>query len=249
MNTKLIAVVFASILLPMASYADIFSVTDAATEINTATTATNAGDTVKKLAENGVSETQTMANTAETVANLKIQIDQLKDSLKNLGSYQTSDASQLIGQLQSDTAQLQSINGSFNRLFPGGQPYQGNNYQFQFNNVTSQTLSALQSAMNVASGTVNNLNTQSTALTQVTNHAGNVVGQTQAIQTATEIASQQVNQLVAMQQLVASQATAQNAYYAAQIQKQATDEATQNQAIDAGSKTPLPGKPVSLPNF
>ncbi|MGB6977198.1 MAG: hypothetical protein WBE18_07090 [Gammaproteobacteria bacterium] len=174
---------------------------------------------------------------------LKKQLDALKQ-LEN-GQFQWSNAQGLIEQLGQITNQSNglsynaaNVNMQFQALFPGYKVPQDFNQQYQ--KIVEATLQTMNNTLQAIGSNAYDFQSENSRLQFLQAQAQSAVGQTQAIQAASQIASEQVSQLQLLRQTIAAQTNAQAAYYAAQMQKETTAKAVQDQLIDNGKKGPLP---------
>lgn len=176
----------------------------------------------------------------------------------NSGQYQWSNAQSLINQLgnvvnQSNSLSYnaQNINQQFQQQFPGYQAPQNYNQQFTQNiNTTINTLNGDLQSVGMSSQDFTNENAR---LAFLQSQVSSAQGQTQAIQASAQISSEMVSQLQLLRQVLMAQTNAQTAYYADQLQNQASSQAQFNQIINAGS-TNVPaygssGNYITIPNF
>ena len=176
----------------------------------------------------------------------------------NSGQYQWSNAQSLINQLgglvnQSNSLSYnaQNISGQFTAQFPGYQAPQNFNQQYSQNvNTTMNTLNGDLQSVGMSSQDFTNENSR---LSFLQNQVTSAQGQTQAIQASAQISSEMVTQLQLLRQVLMTQTNAQTAYFAEQLQNQASSQAQFNQIINAGS-TSVPaygssGNFVKVPSF
>jgi len=192
---------------------------------------------------------EVFAQMLQEVAYLENQIEELKnhstylkqelDVLKG-GDYKWSDAQGKInevGGLVSQTTQLaynaSDLDAKFRQTFPGYKP--PDNYSDQYKNIVTNTLNTLNAILRSVGTNAGDFQTESTRLQFLQGRVQNAQGQTQAIQAASQINSEEVTQLQLLRQTVVAQTNAQTAYYAAQVQKEASAKAEMNQVIQAGN--------------
>ena len=117
-------------------------------------------------------------------------------------------------------------------------------------NTTQNTLNGVLQSLG---SSANDFQNENTRLSFLQNQAQSATGQTEAIQAASQIASEQVSQLQLLRQTIIAQTNAQATYYAAQMQQQASSQAELSQVINNGSTTSpaigQSGNQLSLPNF
>lgn len=187
-------------------------------------------------------------------------LQQSLNAIKTLGDdqYQWSDISKQINQLGSV---IQSTNGisytaqnvgnQFQKTYPGYQPPQDFNQQYQQSVTTT---------MNTLNGALQSLNMSSEDFTNepkriafLQSQVQNAHGQTQAIQASAQISTEVVSQLQLLRQTIMTETNAQNSYYAQQLQTQASSEAGFNQMIKNGNTHLIPygssGHEIHLSDF
>jgi type IV secretion system protein TrbJ len=172
--------------------------------------------------------------------------------------YKWSDAQTKINEvanLISQTTQLaynaSDLDTKFRQTYPGYKP--ATDYSVQYKNMTTNTLDTLDAILRSVGSTAADFQNESTRLQFLQGRVQNAQGQTQAIQAASQITSEEVTQLQLLRQTVIAEANAQTAYYAAQVQKDATLESSLSSAIDKGA-TDAPaighsGHAIDVPDF
>lgn len=184
----------------------------------------------------------------EELNQLRYETEYLKDQLvaiKRLqgNEYDWSNAQELINQLGDTVDQGNSlaysasdINQQFKQHYPGYVPPE--NFQAQYRNNTNMTLNTLNNVLQGLGSNAQDFQNENTRLAFLQRQSQNAKGQTQAIQAASQIASEQVSQLQLLRQTVIAQTNAQAAYYATNIQNKAGGQAELVQIIDNGSTKP-----------
>lgn len=205
-------------------------------------------------------ETQQIVNQINVLqSQLNVATQQL-NNLKQLspGQYQWSNAQDIINTIGSSVSQAnglaynaQNLDSQFRSTYPGFQSPQ--NYNDQYKNITDSTLNTLNGALQAAGTSAQDFQNESSRLAFLQQQSQSAVGQTQAIQAATQIASEQVSQLQLLRQAVLSQTNAETAYYAAKTQEEASARAELGKVIKAGSTT-VPeygtsGEALTIPHF
>jgi len=201
-----------------------------------------------------------MINMAMHLEQLKAQTQSLKTELEQLAGnqFQWSNAQTLINNLGGIVNQTNSlayssdnINSQFQQAFPGYKPSQDYSQQYKNNtNMTMNTLNGILQSMGTSASDFQNENTRLAFLQQQSQSAQ---GQTQAIQAATQIASEMVSQQQLLRQVMVAQTNAQTTYYATNVQNEASAKAELQQVIQSGS-TDVPaygssGNNLTTPHF
>lgn len=201
-----------------------------------------------------------LAKLADELSQLKEETQYIQQSLQGMqaGQYQWDDAQGLINNLGTIVSQSNGIaysasnaNTQFKRDYPGYQAPENYSQQYQHNvNTTMDTLDGILQSMGSSADDFQDENTRLQFLQQ---QSQNAQGETEAIQAATQIASEQVSQIQLLRQTVIAQSNAQAVYYATRVQTQASQQAQLKQIIDAGSTKVPPygssGHPLHLPQF
>ncbi|MCA8270392.1 P-type conjugative transfer protein TrbJ [Burkholderia vietnamiensis] len=193
----------------------------AAALIATASTHAFAGGAVA-----GATEPTQILNNVQLVLQYAQQVQMVENQLRELATL----PGQVWGQAQADLNQLtsivnvgqqisytmQNVEQSFKQQYPGYQP--GQNFTAQFRQWSTNTLDNIRGALNAFGLQSSQFATERSALNAIQAMANSPMGQTQAIQAGAMIASQTVDQLQKLRQLMMAQAQAQNTYMAEQSQ-------------------------------
>jgi P-type conjugative transfer protein TrbJ len=173
------------------------------------------------------------AKLAEEMLVMQEQLDDLNKELKALsgGQYQWSNAQTLINQLGSTINQSNAIaysaadvNNKFQSIYPG---YKApDNYSQSYQQVVQSTMQTLNNVLQAMGTSAQDFQNENNRLQFLQSQSQSAQGQMQAIQAASQIASEQVSQLQLLRQTLMAQANSQTAYYAAQMQKDASEEAS-----------------------
>lgn len=200
-----------------------------------------------------------IAQLANQLGQLKQQAQYLKLTLKQLGHGQFSwgDTQALMGRLEQLTDQTTGaandamrLDKQFRDLYPG---YQASlHFSEAYKNNVNTALKKLNGVSQALHASADNFNTENLRLRFLQQQAEQAQGQTQAIQAASQLTSETVSQIQLLRQSVLAQSQAQVAFYATQIQKEASTQAELEKVLKAGSTT-LPlygsGHALSVPNF
>jgi P-type conjugative transfer protein TrbJ len=193
---------------------------------------------------------------------LKAQTQYLKqelDAIKTLRSnqYQWGNVSDLINQLGENIEEAngiaysaQNLGEQFKATFPGFQA--PDNYSQQYQNIVQKTNETLEGVLQSSGESARDFSHENSRLAFLQQQAQNAQGQTQAIQAASQIASEEVNQTELLRQAVIAQTNAETTYYAADMQTKASQQAEFTQVIQAGSQEIPPygtsGSPIIIPD-
>lgn len=189
----------------------------------------------------------------EQIKYLKAQIDTLSKK-----QYQWSNAQDLINQLGNVMQKMDglsynaiNIDKKFKKAYPGY--VAPDNFSAQYQKNIQLSLNTINAAMQSMGMSAKDFKNENKRLDFLQSQSQKVKGQTQAIQASSQIASESVSQLQLLRQTMMAQSSAQNAYYATQLQKEASENAEIKNIINAGS-TKVPkygssGRSLSLPKF
>jgi type IV secretion system protein TrbJ len=201
-----------------------------------------------------------IAQLGNQLAELKMQTQSMQQTLQPLSGnqYQWSNTqlfmNQLHGAMQTSQGMAynqERLSEQFQRAYPGYQTPDQFHQQYQTNvNSTQQTFSGVMQSLSLHAAHFQDENNRLSFLQQ---QAQNARGQTQAIQVSTQIASEMVSQQQLLRQTVMAQSNAQTAYYATQVQNDASSRAELESVIHRGSKQ-IPaygssGEPLASPEF
>lgn len=170
-----------------------------------------------------------LAKHAEEVSHLLTQITLIKQSLEQLQNPQWNIAQDKINELGNAVNKVNGLayNSSnlderFRQLYPGyGNGSSAMNYSEQYKNIVTTTQNTINGVLQSLGLNAQDFANENTRLQMLQNQAQNADGQTKAIQASAQIASATVEQVQMLRQTMIAQTNAQNAYYAAQIQKEA----------------------------
>lgn len=170
---------------------------------------------------------------------LKQQIAQLKSYNWNTAQNKINELGQIVNQSQGLAYNAANIDAQFKTTFPGYKPV--SNYSDQYKNIVTTTQTTLNNILQSLGKNASNFEDENQRLKILQQQAQNADGQTKAIQAAAQIASAQVEQLQLLRHTVIAQTNAQTAYYAAEIQKDATSKVAFDEMVN-GSKKDVTGK-------
>lgn len=183
-----------------------------------------------------------LAQLGNQLSEMKLQTQSMQQTLQTLSGnqYQWSNTqnflNQLHGAMQTSQGMMynqEKLSEQFQHAYPGYQAPEQFQKQYQTNvNTTQQTLSGVMQSLNLHAQHFQDENNRLAFLQQ---QAQNAQGQTQAIQASTQIASEMVSQQQLLRQTVMAQSNAQTAYYANQLQNEASSRAELASVIHAGS--------------
>ena len=194
------------------------------------------------------------------IAELFQETSMLKSELEKLksGQYEWSNAQGLINNLGAAVNQTNSlaysssnVNQEFQQAYPGYVPPQ--NYSQQYQSNANMTLNMLNGVLQSMGSNAQDFQNENSRLKFLQQQSQSASGQMQAIQAATQIASEMVTQQQLLRQTMIAQTNAQAAYYATQVQNDASARAELQQVIQTGS-TNVPaygssGHQLTTPTF
>jgi len=174
---------------------------------------------------------------------IKHQLAYIHNQAKNLAKvpdYQWRDISKLITNLDSVSRQsnalsyqAKNLDASFRRKYPGYDrgPLGKLSYAKQYKDLNTSTLNSVKNSVKAAGIATKDYRSEHEYLEALKQHGEHAEGRMQVLQASTEIAAENVHQLQSMKHLMASQANAQNAYMAYQVQKDADADAVMAKVI------------------
>lgn len=173
---------------------------------------------------------------------LKIQTQSMQQELQTLSEnqYQWSQVQPLLNEMtgilqktRGLSLEAEQIDAAFKQSYPGYQPPVNLGQQYQTNvNTAQNTFNGVLKGLCVGAAHFRDENRE---LAFLQRQAQRAKGQTQAIQASSQIASELVSQLQLLHQTVMAQTHAQTAYYATQVQQEASSRAAFEQLIQRGS--------------
>lgn len=129
---------------------------------------------------------------------------------------------QLVGQTQAIGYAAANVDQQFRQAFPGFASSAGNtNYGAKYKDLITKAMGGLNSALQGAGLNARQFDTERNAIAQIQGMSGGSQGALQAVQAGNMIASQTVDQLQKMRQLLQTQAQAEANYLGMQAQVQA----------------------------
>lgn len=201
-----------------------------------------------------------IAKLIDQIEQTKTQTKYIKAQLESLkgNQYQWSNAQALINDLGSVVSRTnglaynaRDLDKQFRSAYPGYKPPTNYSQQYKENvNLTQNTLNGILQSIGTNAQSFQSDNARLSFLQRQSQSAQ---GQTQAIQAATQIASETVSQIHLLRQAVIAQSNAETTYFATQIQNEANGRAELEKVIKAGSTTVPPyghsGHYLASPNF
>jgi P-type conjugative transfer protein TrbJ len=131
-----------------------------------------------------------------------------------------------------------NIDQQFKQYFPGYQTF--TNYSQAYKEMSDKTQNTLNGVLQSIGGNASDFINQQKRLNFLQTQAQSAQGQTQALQAASQIASEQVSQLQLLRQTLMAQSNAQTTFYAYQVQKEASAQSELQKIVKAGSTTAPP---------
>lgn len=191
-------------------------------------------------------QVNTALNTAEQ---LQIQVQQYKNMLEQGAGLPNSmfssiaadlrDVAGIYNKSQSLGRQIHNMDSEFNNQFPGFQSYLNGaanpaelTLQEQYKNWSEQGRDNVKTALEAANLNTSTFESEDTKLDSIVARSQSARGRMQAIQAGNEIASQNVQQLQKLRDLLATQINMQGNYMAQQGDRKAMSEATEQKFKD-----------------
>ena len=179
-----------------------------------------------KLLEMTIKQAEMVSNQIQSI---RLQTEQLK-SIKRLDTSEWGKAMLALRQLDNIVRQgramsyaLQNVEQVFKKTFPGYQPPE--DYIHSYQDWSQTTLDSIQATLAATGFQSQQFETENATLETIRHLSENSVGQTQAIMAANMIANESVTQLQKLRQLHMAQIQAQSAYFAYEVQHDASSKA------------------------
>ncbi|WP_260505163.1 P-type conjugative transfer protein TrbJ [Ralstonia pseudosolanacearum] len=199
---------------------------------NAGSVAGNGGATEVTQILNNTELVQQSAQMYQEVQQTLQQVQMMQSQLKNLitapqqlwGQAQSDlvQLTQLVGQTQAISYAAANVDQQFRQAFPGFAQTAGNtSYGAKYKDLMTKAMGGLNTALQNAGLDVQQFDTERNAIAQIQGISAGSQGSLQAIQAGNMIASQTVDQLQKLRQLLATQAMAQSNYLGMQAQVQA----------------------------
>lgn len=189
--------------------------------------------------------------TAAVLASLGEQLRQLKEEVRSLSSFHWNNLDN-EAQLKNLAAYLQNsgnlassahaVETEFKTYFSGYQSPKGTHYDTFYTHLVEDSRSALKSVMQLMASINSETDPmhQHENLSKIQMQISSAENPVQATQGLAQITGQLASNLEVLQKTMAAQASAQDAYYATQLQTQASNEAGMKQMFDNGQRNAKP---------
>jgi P-type conjugative transfer protein TrbJ len=186
-----------------------------------------------------------VANFAQEIVQLGIQAHSLISEIESIKNFNLNNgnaqANQELDAIASQLQEVTNIQDQFKNRFPGYDKYPTSDtqgYVDRYKNIIDNTQAVL-SKVTEQMGYVNDpsrISQERQDIAATKADINSAAGTKAAVQGLAELNAQTISQLQLLRQQLAAEASAQNAYYAAQIQKEANADAVLNKAIDKSYK-------------
>ena len=187
-------------------------------------------------------------NTADALVNqaeqIKNQFDMIKNQVKDLQrlpNFTLREVSSLLNKMDHITQESESLSYSmtnwdaqFRKLYPdyGKSHYGIEDYQSMYRQWHTGTLNTLRNSIGAANTLAANANIEQQQLLDMRNHAKNAQGNMQILQTSTELAAENVQQLQSLKRIMLAQMNSQNAYMANEVSQKSYEQEKLTEIID-----------------
>ena len=181
---------------------------------------------------------------------LQQELAQLTNSNWDTAQTKINELNGIVNQTDTIAYSASNIDSNFRQVFPGYQSGTTTTYSDQYQKVIKNTQNTLNSILQSMGASASNFSNENSHLTDLQNAVTGADGQTKAIQAASQIASEEVSQLQLLRQTVIAQTNAQNTYYAAEIQKEASAKQAFDNLVDTsktGASDKLDQNPINDP--
>lgn len=180
----------------------------------------------------------------QTIQQVQMAQQQLKNlvnapqQLWGMAQQELGQLTQLVRDTQAIGYAAANIDQQFRQAFPGFAQSAGNtNYGAKYKDLITKAMGGLNSALQVAGLNAKQFDTERNAIAQIQSISAGSPGALQAMQAGNMIASQTVDQLQKMRQLLATQALAQSNYLGMQAQVQADQTDAAQTVLKQGNGT------------
>jgi P-type conjugative transfer protein TrbJ len=187
--------------------------------------------TLKKQAQTIDKQLKDMDRQVAKLTNSKYDWHGIQNNFKNLGN--------IITQTRGIAYNAKNLDQTFSATFPGYHSKEKYLNQYEkIINTTQNTLNGVLQSVNLAA---KDFEAAEKRLNDLKKASESAVGETSAIQAASQIAIEQVEQLQLLRQAISAQINAQTVYYAALIQKEASPKAELDAVVAKGREQKITG--------
>lgn len=187
--------------------------------------------TLKKQAEDVAKQLIDMDKQIKKLVNSKYDWSSVQKDLTNL--------SDIISQMQGIAYSAENLDKVFTETFPGYQSKQ--NYLKQYEEIINKSQSTLNGVLHLVNEVSEDFTKAEKRLNDLKEASESAVGETSAIQAASQIAIEQVEQTELLRQTIMAQANAEVVYYAAELQKEASAKADLDAVVNKGGEQKITG--------
>lgn len=187
--------------------------------------------TLKEQAEGIAKELIYMDKQVQKLVNSKYDWGGVQKDLTNL--------SDIISQMQGIAYSAEDLDKIFTETFPGYQSKQ--NYIKQYEEIITKSQNTLNGVLHLVNKVSEDFTKVEKRLNDLKEASESAVGETSAIQAASQIAIEQVEQTELLRQTVMAQANAEAVYYAAELQKEASVKADLDAVVAKGGEKKVTG--------
>ena len=186
-----------------------------------------------------VMDLQAIANLANQLTQIKMQVDMMKQNLVNLGQFNWNDINSAAGQLaQSMNAMnslsyaAQNIDSQFQQTYTGYKP--AADYSSQYQQITQTTLNTVQGSLKAMNMSYSQFQSDSQRLKAMQAQAEGADGALKALQVNAQIGSEVAQQVASLRSVMMTQASSEQTYVAQQTQLEAQRKANKDAMINNG---------------
>jgi P-type conjugative transfer protein TrbJ len=181
---------------------------------------------------------------------LKQELAQLTNLNWDTAQTKINELNGIVNQADTIAYSASNLDSNFRQVFPGYQSGTTSTYSDQYQKIIKNTQNTLNSVLQSMGASASNFSQEQNNLDKMQSAVASADGQTKAIQAASQIASEEVSQLQLLRQTVIAQTNAQNTYYAAEIQKEASAKQAFDNLVDTsktGASDKLDQNPINDP--
>lgn len=194
---------------------------------------------------NYIEDVKTAAATARMLENqarqVKAQVDSIKQNFVSLKNYEWRDLAQSLQQVDQISEEgkalsysMKNIDSQFKQRFPDFNNSSGTKLDFSktYDTWKTTTLDTIQKSFKSIGVNTGDLKDETRLVNKLKTQGQTAKGRMQIMQTSTEIAAENLNQMQKLQRTIAAQANAQNTYMAKNVSEEAYEDAVVNNMIE-----------------
>ncbi len=191
------------------------------------------------LIQNTISAINSISLLVNQVRGIKSQIENYRQNLRHLGSFHYQDIGNVISQLDNITRQgqsisyaMQNVDSKFKQYYPDYSEQQDTtNYQQAYQGWNKTTMTTFSNSLRAIGSNTESVRKEDQLMQQLKAQSQSAQGRTQVMQTANEMAVENIRQLESLKHLIAAQSNAQTAYMASQVSKNSFEQKSLDEIV------------------